>query len=325
MKYNFTYYLNEYFNKYLPYEKGCSMNTIKSYKYTFKLLINYLINEKNIDIKKLDFKYFTKENIREFLNDIENKTSINSRNQRLGAIKSFFQYISSENIDNLNTVQQILSIKSKKCPRKNIDYLTQSEISQFLNCIQPSNSKEFRDLVLLSLLYDTAARASEILNIRVMDLNLDNNYSVLLHGKGNKQRRVPITENTRQMLKTYIEKNNINSISYLFHNSKGEKHSTKMIEHLIKKYMNKANITGKNIHPHSFRHSRAMHLLESGINLIYIRDLLGHSNITTTEIYAKTNEELIRKSIINAYNPSISNDSYEWNNDEKLLKELLSL
>ena len=325
MNYNFTYYLNEYFNKYLPYEKNCSINTIKSYKYTFKLLINFLITQKGVDIKNLDFKDFTKDNIREFLNEVENKTSINSRNQRLGAIKSFFQYVSSENIDNLDIVQQILSIKSKKFNRKIMDYLTQDEIKQFLDSIQPNDSNEFRDLVLLSLLYDSAARASELLNIRVMDLNLNNNYSVLLHGKGNKDRRVPLTENTTQMLKTYIEKNNLSSTSYLFHNNRNEKHTTKMIEHIIKKYLMKSNITNKNIHPHSIRRSRAMHLLESGVSLIYIRDLLGHSNITTTEIYARTNDELIRQNIINAYNPVENNDDYIWKNDENLLKELLNL
>ena len=97
-----------------------------------------------------------------------------------------------------------------------------------------------------------------------------------------------------------------------------------MLEHVIKKYCKKANIK-KNIHPHSFRHSKAMHLLEAGVNLIYIRDLLGHSSIKTTEIYARTNEELLRKKILEANDIEINKKIPKWHKDEELLKSLLDL
>lgn len=323
MNNSFPLLLNNFF-KALENEFNYSNNTIISYKYTFKLFVQFLINEKNIPLSKITFNIITKDIIREFLNNIENKSSINTRNQRLAAIKSFYKYISTENIDNIFNTEQILSIRAKKTSKKFIEYLTLNEIKTLFDNIKINKPKDLRNLILLTLLYDTAARASEILNIKVDDLVLDNYPKVILYGKGKKRRCVPITNNTKEIIIKYINEFKINRYSYLFSNNKGEKYSIKMLEHVIKKYCNNANIS-KNIHPHSFRHSRAMHLLEAGVNLIYIRDLLGHSSIKTTEIYARTNEELLRKKILEASNIEINKEIPSWHKDENLLKALLDL
>lgn len=323
MKNNFPFLLNNFF-KTLENEYNYSTNTIISYKYTFKLLVKFLIEEKHIPLRKINFEVISKDIIREFLDNVESNNSINTRNQRLGAIKSFYRYISTEDIDNIVNCEKILSIRCKKNTRKYIDYLTIQEIKNYFNCIELRKPKDLRDLALLSLLYDTAARASELLNIKLDDILLDDNPKVALYGKGNKQRRVPITNNTKEIILNYINEFKIERYSYLFSNSKGLKYTTKMLEHVIKKYCKKANIE-KNIHPHSFRHSRAMHLLESGINLIYIRDLLGHSSVKTTEIYARTNEELLRKNILEANNIETNKEIPKWHQDEELLKFLLNL
>lgn len=323
MKNSFPTLLNSFF-KALENEFNYSKNTIISYKYTFKLLVKFLINEKQISLGKISFEKITKDIIRQFLDNIEVTSSINTRNQRLGAIKSFYRYTSTENIDNISNCEQILSIKNKKCTRKYIDYLTVKETKDYFNNIELNCPKNLRNLALLTLLYDTAARASELLNIKVDDLILDNNPRVTLYGKGRKIRRVPITDNTKEIIIKYINEFKIGRFSYLFSNNKGEKYTTKMLEHVIKKYCKKANIE-KNIHPHSFRHSKAMHLLEAGVNLIYIRDLLGHSSIKTTEIYARTNEELLRKKILEANDIEINKEIPKWHKDEELLKSLLDL
>ena len=160
--------------------------------------------------------------------------------------------------------------------------------------------------------------------VKICDLQLNDNYNVLLHGKGNKLRRVPITNELKNMLLKYINAFRLNSTSYLFQGQKYQKASTKMITHIVKKYAIKSKMN-KSIHPHVFRHTRAMHLLEAGLTLVDIRDILGHASIKTTEIYLKINIELKRNAILNVYK---NNDSFEessWIKDENVLKELLDL
>lgn len=322
--YNITEALSSYFNNYLKLQRNVSNCTIISYKYTFKSLIKYLIDNNITTLKDFSFNDFTRENILAFLNDIESKTSISTRNQRLAAIKSFCQYLQYEPIEYLNQIQRILKIRTKKYPAKEIDFLTKEELTLYLNSINIDNKKGIRDYTLISFMYETGARINEIINVKICDLQLDDNYNVLLHGKGDKLRRVPITSELRNMLLKYIKAFKLNSVSFLFQGQKYQKASTKMITHIVKKYSIKSKIH-KNIHPHVFRHTRAMHLLEAGLTLVDIRDILGHASIKTTEIYLTINIDLKRNAILNVYE---NNDRFEdasWTKDENILKDLLDL
>ena len=326
MNKDFAYYLNNYFNVYLPKEISASANTITSYKITFKLLINFLINEKNISIEKINFKIINRETIKDFLHYLEEtkKISINTRNQRLAAIKSFYQYVKIEDPSLLENFQNILTIRTKKTIKKVETYLTVEEIKTFFSVIDTTTVKGRRDLVLLSLLYDGGLRLSELLEVKILDLRLNENPIVTVLGKGRKNRSIPIMENTKELLLQYINNNDFVNTSYLFSNSKKEKLNSRTIQKIIEKYIKLAKID-KKISPHSLRRSRAMHLLEAGVNIIYIRDFLGHESITTTEIYARANEEIKRKAIQNAYSIETNNSETSWNKDTDLLKELLSL
>lgn len=321
---NFTKYLNLFFNDYLTLQLNCSVNTIISYKYTFKLLLKYLVDVKNINLKEIDFNILTKENVKDFLNYIEQEKecSINTRNQRLAAIKSFFQYVGIENIEYLNDIQDILNIRMKKSVIKEMDYFTLVELQKFYDDIPTNTRKERRNYVLLTLLYDSAARLNELLNLKVKDLRLDNEPSVFLLGKGRKERCVPIMCKTKELLEKYIDENSLTNSSYLFSNSKKEKLNSRTIQIMISKYNN----TTKNITPHSFRRSRAIHLLEAGVDIIYIRDLLNHSSIITTERYAKASVEYKRKMLEKTYSNAFENDKVtSWNQDKNLLEELMNL
>lgn len=323
---NFGELLSYYFNNYLQIQKNYSQHTIRSYKLIFKQLIKFLVKEKNVTIKKLSLNDFTRTNVIDFLNDVEKNNTINTRNQRLACIKSFCNYIIYEDISNINNIRQILQIPMKKYDRKEIDYLTKEELNTFLSIIDTNKLKGVRDYTLITLLYDSAARAEEITNIRVNDLILDGNPSVKLYGKRKKYRTVPITEQTKKLLVNYISLFKLNNFSYLFSGNKNLKCSTKMISHIINKYAKKSEIN-KNIHPHIFRHTRAMHMLESSVELVYIRDILGHTNITTTEIYARTNIETKRKVLENVYQFAENNNitDSEWNKNEELIKSLLDI
>ncbi|MDO5569731.1 MAG: tyrosine-type recombinase/integrase [bacterium] len=219
-----------------------------------------------------------------------------------------------------------MAIPAKKTSHKEIAFLSQSELNTYLNLIDTNSRKGLRDYTLVVLMYDSAARVQEIINLSVNDLKLDEKPSVTLYGKGNKYRSIPITNNTKELLMNYIKLFNLNNFEYLFSGNDKKQATTKMITHIIKKYANKSNIN-KNIHPHVFRHSRAMHLLEAGISLVDIRDILGHVSVTTTEIYAKTNIELKRKAILDVYDSSSSIEVEEncWNKDTSILEELLDL
>ena len=173
---------------------------------------------------------------------------------------------------------------------------------------------------MLSLLYDTAARASEIINLKLEDINLENKY-VILHGKGKKQRIVPIMEETKKLLIKYIEEFKL--INYLFDN-KGKKYSNNNIYMIVNKYKN--IIPNKKLSPHVFRHTRAVHLLDHGINIVYIQELLGHSSVETTQkfyakVIEKTKFEAIEKVTPNYRNENLT----DWNDDQDLLNQLLNL
>lgn len=324
--YSLAEYLNSFLTSYLLTQRNVSSNTIRSYKTTFKLFFKYIIEIKKKSYKDINFSILTRENIINFLNYLEEekKSSISTRNQRLAAIKSFCNFILGEDFDNFSVLQRILTIPQKKGTEKNLDYLTKEELTTFLSSVQTTKRKEVRDYTLIVLMYDSAARVSEITNIKVEDLKLDDNPYVTLYGKGRKIRSVPITEETKKLLINYIDLFKIKRFNYLFAGNKNEKASTKMITHILKKYEEKSRI-GKKIHPHILRHTRAMHLLEAGVNIVDIRDILGHSSVTTTEIYARSTLEQKRKAILGVYNINTDNKDAIWNKDEKILKDLFEL
>lgn len=319
MNKNFPYYLSKYLRDYLIVERNLSPNTVKSYKNTFQLLIEYLINIKKFKLIEINFNNITREIIIEFLNYLEESkaNTIRTRNQRLAVIKSFYKYCAIDEIHNIDNINKILSIKSKKFTKKVINYLTEEELKEIFSSIDTTTRIGRRDLTILTLLYDTGARASEIINLRFEDIHLEDKY-VILTGKGNKQRIVPIMNKTRDLLNAYFKENDIFEGLILKENA-----SYELIRYIFKKI--NQNYTNKTISPHVFRHTRAVHLLNNGVQLIYIKELLGHSSVITTEEYAKVIEknkfEAIEKANIITQDDKLD----DWNNDQNLLTQLLNL
>lgn len=319
MNNTFSYYVTNYFKEYLPKIKSYSSNTIKSYKETIIQLINYFENNK-IDYSKIDnINYDVINNFLLYLEN-ENNLSISSRNQRLSAIHSLFKYIQKRELSYFDKCSQILSIEYKKTPVTIVSYMNMDEIKILLSIPNIKNNNEFKHLIILTLLYETGARVSELINIKLEDINFVNKY-IVLYGKGNKTRSVPISKDVLSILDNYIKRFNItDKNSYLLNSKYSDKISRFGVHYVIDNYIKKAkaiypNYYSKKITPHSFRHSKAMHLLEAGVNLIYIRDILGHKSITTTEIYAKTNPEIKRKAIEN--NSQFIHVEDKYNNDTK--------
>lgn len=333
MNNNLNYYITLFFKDYLPHLKGVSKNTILSYRDTFTLLLLYLKENKKMNVDDIKIDSINNEVICDFLLYLENvrNNSILTRNQRLAAIHSFYNFIKFKELAYNELFTKILHIPFKKAPKNSISYFSKEEIEILINTPESNQKYGFRDYILLLFMYETAARAQEISDLKKnqLFLNKDNSYIIII-GKGNKSRRIPINQDLTNLLIKYINIFKINNEDYVFKNRKNNKISTKGIEYILLKYLNNAKEKYPekfklNYSNHSMRHSKAMHLLESGVNLIYIRDFLGHESVVTTEIYARSNPIIKEKNILQNSENINTTSKYNENTKKDLLDFLKKL
>lgn len=334
-KENFAYYLSKYFQSYLPGIRNVSENTIYSYRDAFTKLLIYYRDIQAIQPEKISFSVLTKDTIESFLEYLETEQgcSTSTRNQRLGAVKSFFRYAQVECPDLILQCQSILSIKSKKHPKPVIEYLTVEETKSLFDQPDTTTLKGRRDLALISLMYESAARVQEICDLKVSNIRLDSPATIRLYGKGRKVREVPLGKSCVELLRKYMTENHLYPTAVtetpLFFNSQMKKLSRSGVSYILAKYISQANensshMPGK-ITPHCLRHSKAMHMVEAGINLIYIRDYLGHESIETTQVYARANPEAKRKAIQQMGKNLPSPSMPDWNDNPDLMTFLRQL
>lgn len=334
---DFGRYISDFLGKYLPAVRGLSTNSIKAYRDTFTLLIRYCGDVCKMDKRKISMAALNRETIVGFLNWLEEsrKVSIRTRNARLAALRSFFNYIIDRDPSLMISAQAILSIPLKKAPKKTIAYMSTEAMKLLLEQPDQGSRSGRRDLALMSLMYDTGARVQEIADLRGCDIRRTKPYTITITGKGSKTRIVPMSDHQMKHLLKYMEDFNLskgdNPEYPLFSNRQGEKLTRAGITFILKKYIEKARVKGKSIMPeglscHSLRHSKAMHLLQADVPLIYIRDLLGHESVTTTEIYARIDSKKKREVLERAYKP-ITPELKEpsWLEDNDLLDWLKSL
>jgi site-specific recombinase XerD len=252
------------------------------------------------------------------------------------AIHSFIRFVQKQFPDNVFEFQKILNIPDKKCVKTVVPFLTGEEMKILLSMPDPITRKGLRDMVLMSVLYDSAARVQEIIDLKVKDLRLDKLAVITLHGKGQKTRYVPITGKSKNLLESHLRYSSSNNgvsrgEQYVFLNQRKQQLTRWGISYIINKYVSLANLCdGFNVRfsitPHVFRHSKSVHLLQSGVNLIYIRDFLGHSDCSTTQIYAKADTETRRKALEAAYVDILpTTELPDWSDDKNLMDFLISL
>jgi integrase/recombinase XerD len=329
---DFAKYLTDFLVVYLPTQKNISKNTIHSYRDTFKLLLHYCQDVKGLPVERLTLDGLSSQWIIDFLEwlETERKCSISTRNQRLAAIHSFFRYVQAEEPAGLFHFQEVSSIPIKKTKKTVVNYLTPEAIKLLLEQPDRHTPKGRRDLTLMSVLYDSGARVQELVDLRVCDVILHSPAVITLTGKGNKTRRVPIMQNTTSLLQSYLLENKLDKPwknEYpLFVNNQHHKLTKEGITYIISKYVASARkestIVPLKVNNHMFRHSKAMHLLQAGVNLIYIRDFLGHVDLKTTEIYARADTEMKRKAIENVHLDLIDPNLPDWTKDQALLSWL---
>jgi integrase/recombinase XerD len=334
---DFAKTLTLYLTDYLPGQRNVSPNTIKSYRDTFKQFLVFMQEEQRIRPERLSFSSVTKLSVKEFLHWLETckNVSVSTRNQRLAAIHSFFRYAPTEYPEILFESQKILGIPFKKKQQSLIPHLSKDQLAYLFEQPDTSRKRERRDLALMVVLYDAGARVQELIDLKVCEVRLAQPSTITLTGKGNKKRVVPILAKTRALLENYMTENHLldsgRQQSPLFHNSRYQAFTRPGITYILDKYFQQAKLNHVDeifpdkLHPHMLRHSKALHLLESGVNLIYIRDLLGHVSVTTTEIYLKFDTEVKRKALEAAYPQVDSQDAPAWEENTDILQWLQNL
>lgn len=326
---DFALYLNKYFLVYLPSVTGCTPLTIDSYRYTFILFLTFMEKQKGIRADKVKISDLNCTSVSNFLEwlQVERSNSISTRNQRQAAIKSFVRFLMYEFPEYLTEYQRILGIPVKKAPQKEISFLKTDGLKLFLSQVNTQTSNGLRDYVMLTILYTTGIRVSELIHIRIKDISLQEPYMLLIHGKGQKSRYVPLMKNIIPTLNKYLiqmgydKDNKLND--WLFINHMKDQFTRQGVNYIVKKYTIKSReidqtLVPANFSPHKMRHTTAMDLLNSGVDLIYIRDLLGHVSVKTTEVYAKTDAAKKRKAIEAASRTIVPEEKSQWVNNTNL-------
>ena len=340
---HFYQFVKDFLTVYLPMQKAASPNTIKSYKDTLNIFLEYLKSEQKIPLKSVGFKNVTRKNIEEFLLwlESEKKYSISSRNQRLSGLKSFYKFASVKDKTLMADYQEILNIPKKKQPKGHeIEFFTEDTLQSILNEPDVQKKNGYRDRIFMILLYDTGARIQEMLDIKLADVRLEKeNPYIILHGKGKKTRLVPLMDKTAEHLKSYLTQFHKKSAGteLLFYVSRRGVHSAMSpdnVEKFIKRYGRQAREKNINVplhlYPHMFRHSRAMHLYRNGMPLPLLAEWLGHVQMETTiQYYANADTKMKKEAIEKAttrLNPLFQdNPEIEWENDEEMIKRLHGL
>jgi len=329
---DFSKYLSGYLIGYLSHERGASKNTICAYRDTFVLFIAFMETQ-HIKVSQLTLQTITQTTVVGFLDwlQAERKNSNATRNARLAAIHAFFRYIQYQHPEHLYECQKILNIPMKRKASVPMNYLSVDAIKVLLKQPDIRTVKGRRDLALLSLMYDTAARVQEVIDLKPCSLRINKLSTVRITGKGNKTRIVPMLDEQVKLLTSYLSEHGLvqtyNNEHPLFFNSRGDKLTRAGVNHILLKYAHMAKRNSDVYLPdkiscHVLRHSKAMHLLQAGVNLVYIRDILGHVSVQTTEIYARADSRAKREAIEKAYVAVVPEKAPVWMSNDSLLEWL---
>lgn len=333
--------LREYFKVYLPKQKQVSPNTIRSYQNALESLLDYIVKTIPIKLNEVTFDTIDKEIVCNYLDWLENECncSKSTRNHRLRCIKAFYAFVA----DTIPTAaiyqKEIYKIRQAPVEKSTkLDYMSEEAVKAVLSAPDLNTSKGIRDALIMIMLYDTGARIQETLAIKLCDIQY-RSATVTLSGKGRKVRCVTLMDSTMKHLHNYIRLFHSDSADsdYLFFTNRKmikKQMTTDNARRIVRYYgiiaREKCNAVPENVHPHLFRHSRAMHLYQNGMPLALISQWLGHSSVETTLIYAYADTEMKRKAIESATPPdSPLNDFLNAErytiSDEELIKQLYGL
>jgi site-specific recombinase XerD len=308
---------------YLIAQRGYGGNTVASYRDTFRLLFLFHQSEKNI-VSKLTILDINRPYILKFLQWLETdrKNTVSTRNVRLAHFKSFFGYVLSLSPELADHCSQIINIPFKKVEKKPPTYFTEAETEILLRMPDSSTCTGLRHLAILSILYDSACRVQELIDLNVSDASLVRICKLYVKGKGNKYREIPILQETGKILQRYITTYGLKPDNALFTNNQGNRLTRAGVTHIMNKYKDLAKARNKDtfnqgVSPHCMRHSKATHLVNHGVSIYNVRDFLGHASVTTTQVYLTSNPDVTREAIEKAALKTIPESTKYYSAEEK--------
>jgi site-specific recombinase XerD len=325
--------IRDYFSDHLPRLRGSSPHTIHSYRDSIVLLLRFVAEQHGKPVSKLDLADLDSPGIVAFLSHLEDhrNNGVTTRNVRLAAIHAFFRFVAFRNPEQLDLAQKVIAIPFKRAPNRAIDYLEYEEIDSILKAIDRKTQQGVRNYALMATMFNTGGRVQEIVDLRVRDLQLSRPFQVRLFGKGKKERYCPIWPETAAVLRSFCKQRKIETSpeAHLFVNYRGQPLSRFGVRHILLRCLEAATETAptlfrKRLHPHSMRHSTAVALLKSGVDLSTISHMLGHASPTTTNRYAKVDLEMKRKAIAKV-RPVSRKSRTPWARDATILDWLESL
>ena len=302
--------LVRFFQDYLPAQRGMSAHTIRSYRDAIVLFLRFATQHAGRPAESLEVGDLRPDRVTSFLAQLEEVRGnrIATRNARLAALHTLAKFLTAEHPQDMATLQAVLAVPFKRGARcLPMEYLEHDEVAGLLASIDRSTTLGQRDYALFALMFNTGARVQEILDIRATDVRLDAPAQVRLTGKGNKVRVCPIWASTAQLLRPLCAVCHPDRADRpLFVNHRGEPLTRFGVRYLLRRYMdvaskNHPSLRGKSIHPHSLRHTTAIHLLKAGVDFASISQWLGHASLNTTMVYARADLDLKRQALLQVF------------------------
>lgn len=325
--------LRDYFADHLPRLRGMSSHTIQSYRDSLVLLLRFVARDRNRTVADLDLSDIDPPRVLAFLSYLERerKNGVPTRNVRLAAVHAFFRYLATRHPDQLELVQRITGIPFKRARQRVVEYLEYEEIEAVLSAIDHKTLAGRRDYALVATMFNTAVRVQEIVDLRARDLQLTRPFQIRILGKGRKERFCPLWRQTAQTLQAFCKERNLDlrSDAKIFLNHRGEGLTRFGVRYILAKYLGRVrsrvpSLAKKRLHPHSLRHSAAVAMLKSGVDLSSISQWLGHASLNTTNRYATVDLEMKRRAIAQVKTIPRSSRT-PWRKDRTILEWLESL
>lgn len=326
MTYPLANYMKRFFSHYLPVQRGLAQNTILAYRDAVKLLLCHAADTLKKSVDELTVEDIDQSLVLAFLDHLQDVRgcSARTRNARLAAIRAFFGFLAREEPSLLLHCQAVRAIPVKRTERKIGDHLEEKEMQAVLDRVDINSRTGVRDKALLLLLYNTGARASEIVRLELTDVRVGEAPQIKLLGKGRKHRSCPLWPETAEALKAYLDRRAPRRLScqQLFLNACGSPITRFGLRHVVRKYGIAAgnacpSLSAKPVNPHTIRHTTAMHLLRSGNDVNMVSYWLGHAQINTTHVYLEVDMEMKRRMLANA-GPPAANTPHVWQKPEIL-------
>lgn len=328
---SFSSLLQRFFVEHLGHQRAVSPRTIAAYRDTFRLLLGFAEAKMGKSPAALALVDLDAELILGFLDHLEKQrnNSARSRNARLAALRSFLKYAAHYDLTALHVIERALAIPMKRFEKPVLGFLSRQEMQAILNAPDPRTWAGQRDRTLFSLMYNTGARVSEVIGLRIGDVIINGSAVAHLHGKGRKERSMPLWRSTAGLIRGWMRRlDDVGDEKFLFPNRGGGRMARSNVTQRLELAVSVAaehhpQLTRRAISPHTIRHTTAMHLLQSGIDIAVIALWLGHENPATTHMYLEADLSM-KERTLNRLQPAGASPS-RYRPPDQLIQFLQSL